>query len=92
MDYTFTEFCKACVNYWYSLEDEDDIEECTVYFNEAEESFLSIKDRAALWNDSSRMQVNRKVQKGEKIRPEDSVSQTESHSSHRSLSSTGSKG
>ena len=36
MDYAFNEFRKACDNYRRSLKDEDDIEECIIYYNEAE--------------------------------------------------------
>ena len=39
MEYTFCEFSKACEIFRDSLRDEDDIEECTAYFNEAERRF-----------------------------------------------------
>ena len=81
MDYTFSEFHKACENYRRSLKDEDDLEECTIYFNEAETRFLSMKERVALWNESCKMQVGQITQGGAKVRPEDSVSQTSSKAS-----------
>ena len=69
MDYTFSEFHKACENYRRSLKDEDDLEECTIYFNEAETRFLSMKERVALWNESCKMQVGQITQGGAKVRP-----------------------
>ena len=87
MEHTFYEFSKACEIYRHSLRDEDDIEECTAYFDEAETRFLSMKDRVAFWNDSSQMEFRGNQYEGSKIGSEDSVSQTKSHSSRRSQSS-----
>eukprot|EP00112_Aurelia_sp_Birch-Aquarium-sp1_P012065 Seg2533.2 transcript_id=Seg2533.2/GoldUCD/mRNA.D3Y31 product="hypothetical protein" protein_id=Seg2533.2/GoldUCD/D3Y31 len=91
MEFTFIEFGKACGIYRHSLENEDDIEKCMAYFHEAETRFLSMKDRVAFWNDSSKIEIHRNEDEGRKIRPEDSVSQTKSHSSRRSLSSKSSR-
>ena len=91
MEHTFCEFRKACEIYRHSLRDEDDIEECTAYFHEAETRFLSMKDRVAFWNASSQMEFHRHEHEGSKIRSEDSVSQTKSHSSRRSKSSRSSR-
>lgn len=91
MEYTFSEFGKACEIYRHSLEDEDDIEECMVYFQEAEARFLSMKERVALWNDSAKMEIHRDEHEGSRIKPEDSVSQAKSRSSRGSRSSKGSR-
>ena len=91
MEHTFCEFSKACEIYRHSLRDEDDIEECTAYFHEAKTRFLSMKDRVAFWNDSSKLEFHRNEHEGSKIRSEDSVSQTKSHSSRRSHSSRSSR-
>jgi len=73
MDYAFNEFHKACDNYRRSLKDEDDIEECSIYYNEAERRYLSMKERVAVWNNSFSIQFNQRAQGGAKVRPEESV-------------------
>ena len=62
---------------------EDDIEECMIYFHEAETQFLSMKDRVAFWKESARREVDIKLDDN-KIRAEDSVSQTKSRRSMQS--------
>ena len=47
----FNDFSKTCSNYRQLLEDEDDIEECMIYFHEAETQFLSMEDRVAFWKE-----------------------------------------
>ena len=50
-----------------------------------------MKDRVAFWNDSSQIEFCGNQYEGSKIRSEDSVSQTKSHSSRRSQSSRSSR-
>ena len=91
MEHACCGFSKACEIYRHSSHDEDDIEECTAYFHEAETRFLSMKDGVAFRNDSSKMEFHRNEHEGSKIKSEDSVSQTKSHSSRNKNSSNSSR-
>ena len=69
MENVFNDISQTCSNYRQLLEDEDYIEECMIYFHEAETWFLSMKDRVAFWKESAGREVDIKLDDRKKHAP-----------------------
>ena len=85
MSEAFEEFKKLCDEYSKFLKDEEDIEECLVYFQDAERRFSEVKERITVWCQS------RVQSRSEERQPVESASQVNSEYSRYSSSKQSSR-
>ncbi|MEL7342967.1 MAG: hypothetical protein AAGM67_20960, partial [Bacteroidota bacterium] len=85
MSEAFEEFKKLCDEYSKFLKDEEDIEECLVYFQDAERRFSEVKERITVWCQS------RVQSRSEERQPDESASQVNSEYSRYSSSKQSSR-
>lgn len=87
----FGNFKESCNEYRRFQKEEEDVEECLVYFQEAEKKVSEVKERIAVWR-HSRVQSMNPEHHQSIVASKDSVSQVKTEYSRRSLSSKGSRG
>eukprot|EP00794_Sanderia_malayensis_P006408 gene6408-7138_t len=85
MSKAFEEFQRLCDEYSKFLKDEEDMEECLVYFQEGERRFSEVKERITLWCQS------RVQSRSEEQHPVESASQVNSEYSRYSSSKQSSR-